>query len=84
MEWTRLRLRKYREHKSCILRLSEFRDEHAGVENGPRSNERMCVWRALARAMRVLRTLRAPYKTKHGTEPKGTVGSCGANDNKRT
>jgi len=31
--------RKYREHELRILRLSEFRDEHAGVENRSRSNE---------------------------------------------
>lgn len=38
MERTRLRSGgEYREHKPRILRLSEFRDEHAGVENGPRS-----------------------------------------------
>lgn len=34
-----------REHEPRILRLSEFRDERAGVENRPRSNERVCVWR---------------------------------------
>lgn len=53
-EWTRSRYGKYREHEPRILRLSEFRDEHAAVENRSRSNERVCVWRSLASRWLVL------------------------------
>lgn len=66
----RLRSEKYREHKPRILRLSEFRDKHAGVENGPkaRMNSRT-RWLALNTRSMVPRVLCAPRnETRDGAE----------------